>query len=469
MKNKFTSDIVIGLEIHVQLDTNTKLFCGCKTKGDEEPNSRCCEICLGHPGTRPMLNKKVLDYAIKFCLAVESKLAPRLVFSRKSYFYPDMSKNFQITQFEEPLGIRGKIELKSGKIINLTRAHIEEDPASITYPGKMNSSAYSLIDYNRAGNPLIEIVTEPEMDSPDEARDFLNQLINVLTYLKIFDVNDCIIKADANISIKESNYSRVEIKNITGFKEIEKALNYEILRQKNSAAKGEKIKLETRGWDGKITYTMRTKETEADYGYIIEPDLSIINIDEEMVHRLRKEIPELSHLKAKRYVKDYKINPVDAEVMASQLELAELFEKVAEKIDAKLVAQWMRKELLRVLNYNNKKVSDLNFGVEEIVELLGLIDKKVINDVTASRMIEELMLNVFSPMKYVKENNLEQIRSGDELDKICKKVVKDNEKAVKDYKSGSEKSFNYLVGQVMKLTKGKADPNMVNKIIKSLI
>ena len=471
MNNNFTAEIVIGLEIHVQLNTKTKLFCGCPSQGSSEPNTRCCPICLGHPGSRPVLNKEALQLAAKFCLAVHSNLASQLIFSRKSYFYPDMSKNFQITQFEEPLGAGGKIFLKSGKEIGLIRAHLEEDPASLSYPLSLKQSSYCLIDYNRSGNPLIEIVTRPELASPEEARDFLNQLISILTYLKIFDVNNGIIKADANISIRESGYIRVEIKNITGFKELEAALISEIARQKQLASEGKKIQQETRGWDSNTntTHLMRTKETEADYGYIIEPDLPIIDIDTEFKEKLQLEIPELAQEKIKRYIRTYQLDPVDAEVMAMELELAELFEKVIAQVKPQLAAKWMRKELLRVLNYNKKSIRDLKFNELELIELLTLIEHHKISDTTAQKIIEELMVKAFSPKEYVAKNKLEQISDDSELRQFCRKIISENKTAVEDYKSGNDKSLNFLVGQVMKLSKGKASPQMVSELMKEII
>ena len=255
----FTSDIVIGLEIHVQLNTKTKLFCSCPTQGSEEPNTRTCEVCLGMPGSKPVLNKAALEYALKLALALEWEISSNLTFSREAYFYPDLAKNYQISQYEIPLGIKGKLHLKSGKTIGITRVHMEEDPAALVHPNGMVDSKFVLIDYNRSGNPLCEVVTEPELTSPDEARDFMKQLIAVLNYLKIFDQDNCIIKADANISIKEKDYTRVEIKNITGFKEIERALNYELERQKR-----EDVVQETRAWDAEtgVTRSLRKKETE---------------------------------------------------------------------------------------------------------------------------------------------------------------------------------------------------------------
>ena len=468
---KFDSDVVIGLEVHVELDTKTKLFCGCKRGSAKEPNMNVCPICLGHPGTRPVLNKKALNSALKLCLALDCELSPELVFSRKSYFYPDMSKNFQITQFEQPLGLKGKLQLRTGKIINLTRIHIEEDPAALIYPRSMKDSSYVLIDYNRAGNPLVEIVTEPELKSPAEARDFLNQLVSILSYLKIFDINTCIIKADANISIKESGYQRVEIKNISGFKELQKALTYEIARQRTLLRRGLKIRRETRGWNetGKTTIPLRTKETEEDYGYIIEPDLSTIDITEELVKVMQNQIPELAQQKAERFIKQYKLDKIDAQVMARELELADLFERVAEKIDPILAAKWLRKELLRVLNYNKKTLKEIKFAEKEIIELLSLIQTKKISETTAQRIMEKLVNETFSLTDYVEKEGLIRISSEEKIKELCEKVIKEHEKAVKDYLAGEDKSFHHLIGQVMKLTKGKADPGLTREIMMKLL
>ena len=315
---KFTSDIVIGIEVHLELATDTKLFCGCATHGTDEPNTRTCEVCLGHPGSKPVLNKKALQYALRLCLALGSKISPSLIFSRKSYFYPDMAKNYQISQYEIPLGEKGSLNLDSGKKIGITRVHMEEDPAALIHPAGMAGSTYVLVDYNRSGDPLCEVVTEPELTSPEEARNFMKQLITVLTYLDIFDVNRCIIKADANISIKESGYKRVEIKNITGFKEIERALKYEVERQKQEV---DSIAQETRAWDSEkgMTIAMRKKEVEEEYGYIIDPDLVKIEITKDMLKEVEESMPELAQEKVQKFVKKHKITEEDAKVLAAEI------------------------------------------------------------------------------------------------------------------------------------------------------
>lgn len=462
----FTTDIVIGLEVHAELATKTKLFSSCPRIGSEQPNTRVDPVTLGHPGSRPVLNAKALEYGIKLCLALECNIAPSLVFSRKSYFYPDMSKNFQITQYEEPLGSAGNVPI-TGKKIALKRIHLEEDPAALSYPGSMHSSQYVLIDYNRAGNPLLEIVTEPVITSPAEAREFLNQLILVLQYLGIFD-ETCVIKADANVSLKENDYTRVEIKNISGFKELERALNYEITRQRTYLKRNLPIKQETRGWDetSKTTKSLRTKESEDDYGYIYEPDIPVVAIKEETVQKLKANLPELAHQKAARYTREFSIDPIDAQVMASDKDLAALFETVLKNVDPKLAARWLRRELLRVLNYNKKTITSMEITPEHLIPLFQLVEKKSISDNTAQELMEKLMESPFDVTAYVKEHNLAQVNDENEILKAVKEAIDKNHQAVDDFHNGEQKALQYLVGQVMRLTKGKANPQQTQRLLK---
>lgn len=469
----FTTDIVIGLEIHVELATATKLFCACAREGKdgEEPNTRTCPVCLGHPGSKPVLNKKALEHALKVCLALNCKISPELIFSRKSYFYPDMSKNYQITQYEIPLGEHGKLKLKSGKDIGITRVHMEEDPASITHPAGMQNSKYVLVDYNRSGDPLCEIVTEPDMTSPDEARDFMKRLIEVVNYLEVFNVDHCIVKADANISIKESGYRRVEIKNVTGFKEIERALNYEVDRQRQAVKNGEVIAIETRGWEPEqgVTFSMRSKESEEDYGYILDPDLTITDVTPEMIKEVEESMPELAQDKVVRYVEEMGVDQVDAEVLVADKLVAEMFEAIAAKVDPVLTAKWIRRELLRVLNYNKLEMKDIKFNQEHLVELLKLLEAKKITENTSKKIIEELVATPFDIHEYIKANDLEAVSDTGELKKICQEVVDENPKAIAEYKEGNSKALNFMVGQIMRKTRGKASPKEVNEIIQCLI
>ncbi len=468
MTKKFTSDIVIGLEIHSELATDTKLFCGCRTHGDDKPNSRTCEVCLGMPGSKPVLNKKAVDYTLRLCLALGCKISSELIFSRKSYFYPDMAKNYQISQYEIPLGTKGKLKLHTGKTIGITRVHIEEDPAALIHPSGMTKSKYVLVDYNRSGDPLAEIVTEPDLESPEEARLFMKQLITILNYLGIFDVNRCIIKADANISIKETGYTRVEIKNITGFKEIEKALKYEVERQKQEI---KSVVQETRAWDSDvgITRSMRKKEVEEEYGYIIDPDLVRTEITKEKIDEAEKEMPELAQEKVKKYIKEFKITEKDARVIAAERLLAELFEKVAEEVDPNLAAKWLRRELVRVLNYNKKEMKDLNLDEKYIIELLKMVENNEITDNVAQKILEKLIEKPFSPRDYVNKIGAKKIADEKQIKRFCKEAIKENLQAVEDYKAGEKKSLQFLIGQVMRKTKGQADPAAVNKIMKELV
>ena len=465
---KLSSEVAIGLEVHVELDMNSKLFCDSSTKKIGRPNSNVCPVCLGHPGTRPVLNKKAVEYAVKLSLALNCDISRKLIFSRKTYFYPDMPKNFQITQFEEPLGKNGELKLISGKTVEIQRIHLEEDPASITYPENTMLSEYSLVDYNRAGNALIEVVTKPTLNSSKQAREFLKHLINILEYLEVYDSNKCTIRTDANISIRESGYIRTEIKNVNGIKELERAISYEIVRQKSLMKIGKDIKRETRSWNPakKITEKMRSKETEEGYGYIIEPDLPELEIEKTYISNLKKSMPELAQQKVKRYVSEYKIKKADAEVISSDFRLAELFEKVSKKIDPGLASKWIRRELLRVVNYSKKPLRDIKFGEKEIVELLKLLQNETISKATAQKIMEKLMEKPFSPKEYVRKQKLIQLSSERELKRICRNIMSKNSEAKTDYINGKQEALHFLIGKVMKQTKGRANPDMTNRILK---
>ncbi len=460
--------IKIGLEIHAELATKTKLFCSCPRPIENEPNSRCCPVCLGHPGSKPVTNKKAIEYAIKLALALNCSISDKLIFSRKSYFYPDMSKNFQITQYEIPLGSNGSLKLSSGKKIPLKRVHVEEDPAALIHQGDMHESPFVLVDYNRSGNPLVEIVTEPEIKSQMEARDFMKQLITVLEYLEIFD-SQCAIKADANISVQESGYRRVEVKNITGFKEIENAVGYEIRRQQEIVRQGKTVKLETRGWDSDkgITYSMRSKETEEDYGYIIEPDLIPIDISRELVEKIAEQIPELAEEKLARYLKSG-MEETTAKVIAKDKELAELYDKVSKHVDAELSAKWIRRDVSRALNLHNVSLGNSHINSKNLIELLELIEKNKITDKTGQEILEELAQEDMDIVEYIEKRGLFAIGE-DDLDKVCREVINELPDVVSAYKEGEKRAFNKLVGKVMQKTKGKAQPKAVHNILKNMI
>jgi aspartyl-tRNA(Asn)/glutamyl-tRNA(Gln) amidotransferase subunit B len=470
-ENKFTTDVVIGLEIHVELNTQSKLFCSCPTKGSEEPNNRTCPICLGHPGSKPVLNKKALEYALKLGLALNCNIDKELVFSRKSYFYPDMSKNYQITQYEQPLCTHGYLKLKSGKKIRIRRIHVEEDPAALVHPSSIHSSEYVLVDYNRSGNPLCEVVTEPDLASPEEAREFMNKLITILEYLDIFDVNHGIIKADGNVSIKESGYVRSEVKNITGFKEIERALVYETQRQQRAFHNNEQFITDTRSWDSAlgITNRLRTKETEEDYGYIIDTDLVITDVTEEMVQKIRVDMPELADDKMEKFLKEHNIAQDMAEIISKDKDLAAIYEEVVKHVNADLASKWVRRELQRVLNYNKKKMSEVALTPKHFIDLLKLIESGKITEKVGQKILNDLVLNPFDVNEYVKKEGLEQVKDSSEIEGICKEALAENAKALEQVKSGDEKALNFLIGQVMRKSKGKANPQVAKETLMKLI
>ncbi len=462
MKEK--DGVMIGLECHVQLDTVTKLFCGCKTQA-EEPNSACCPVCLGHPGSKPVLNAKALDYALKVAAALGCEINREFFFSRKTYFYPDMSKNFQITQYEIPLGLKGSVTLSSGRKIGITRVHLEEDPAALVHESGMGTSNFSLVDYNRSGIPLVEIVTEPDMVSPEEARDFLDQLTTILSYLKVFSPTTGVLKADCNASVY--GHARVEVKNVTGKKGVEKALAYEIARQKNLLLNEKNIVRETRAFDEKTMTTRATrgKETEADYGYITDPDLTAFELSEEDIEGMKKALPELHADKAKRFVEELGLDEYTAKVLANNFQLGNVFEQVAKEVESKLAAKFLTRELMAVVNRSELDLDKIELDPEEISALLKLLSSgKITEKVSKQALIVYLTRNI-PPTKFVEKQGLSKDLGEGEIEKAVEAVLIQNKQAVSDLKQGKQKSLNFLVGYVMRLTKAKAEPRLVQEMI----
>ena len=466
--------IKIGLETHVQLNSESKLFCGCRNhvniKGEQEPNSLTCEICLGFPGSKPVLNKKVVELAAKVALALGCKIPKEMFFSRKTYFYPDMSKNFQITQYEVPLGLEGKISLDLNgkkKIIRIRRVHIEEDPAQVIHVGGIGGK-YVLVDYNRSGIPLIEIVTEPDFEGPEEAKLYLSKLTTVMEYLGVYDsTTQAVLKSDANISLNPEGVegTRVEIKNITGTKEVEDALKYEIIRQKSMISKGVQIKRETRTWNQDIgsTHEMRGKEEEAEYGYIFEPDLTKIELPKQFLDSIKNKIPELPDEKYERFVKQYKIQEKLAESLISEKDIAELFEKSSKKIDAKIAAGFLAGDLKKTLNWNNLKYKTSGLKDEWIFELLEEFQKGKITDRNAEQAIRKMVEEKKSAREIIRKYSLAKTEI--DLKNVLNKVLGENKKAVQDYKKGEKKALEFLVGQVMKETRGQVDATEIRKVL----
>ena len=461
--------VKMGLELHVHLLTDSKLFCSCPTDYEnKEPNEVTCPICLGFPGSKPKVNKKVLDSGIMVAKAINCGISPVMFFSRKSYFYPDMPKNFQITQYEIPLATNGFLEITNKKI-GITRVHIEEDPAKLVHVGgDITSAQYVLVDYNRSGIPLLEIVTEPDFESTKEIREFLSKLSSILEHLDAYDASkEAALRVDANVSIEGGE--RIEVKNITGFANVEKALSYEIVRQQNLLTMGMKVERETRHFDAdtKTTHTLRKKEAEEDYGYIFEPDLTDVEISDKWIGEMEKQMPELPDARIKRFVKQYKLVERDAKVIVYvDKALADFFEeclKIYKKpID---VGKWIVTDLLKCLNYQGITIRESKVKPKTFVELLGLIDKKEITERLAKEIIKDFVETGKSPKEIVKEKGLSKVEDK-ELQSIVKKIVKENKKAVDDYKAGNEKAIEFLVGQVLRKTKARADPKVVIELIK---
>ncbi len=456
------TEVKIGLETHVQLDTETKLFCGCPNEEAEEPNTHVCPTCLGHPGARPRLNRAVLEEAVKVALSLGCNINDDVFFSRKTYFYPDMSKNYQITQYEIPVGEEGEVPVKVGdekKDIGITRLHIEEDPAKMKHVGgSIGKSDYSKIDYNRAGTPLLEIVTDPDFSSPQEARAYLQQLAQMLQYLEVyFPETDFAIKSDANISIDGGE--KVEVKNITGTSEVEQALSYEISRQKQMTRRGREIEQHTRNYNADISATekMREKETEEDYGYIFDPDLTRQELDEQFQGEIKEDIPELPHEKFERFQEQYGLKEKLVESLVTEQELAEDFEELVEEHDTDLVAAWLTGELKKTLNYNELTYSESGVKYEHLEYVIELLEEDSISDRNAEELLRELVDEPRDPEQIVEEEDL--LKADDsEVDSVVSEVVEENPDAVEDYNSGDEGAINFLVGQVMQSSGGKADP-----------
>ena len=465
--------VMIGLETHVQLDTNTKLFCSCENSEAEEPNSNVCPVCLGHPGSKPQINEKVLDLGLKTSLALDCEINEDYFFSRKTYFYPDMSKNYQITQFELPVGEHGEFEVSvedRKKNIGITRLHVEEDPAKLMHEGgSISDSNYTKVDYNRAGTPLLEIVTDPDFETPEEARAYLQQLSQMLEYLGVYDPeSDFALKSDANISIEGGE--RVEVKNITGTSSIEKALNYEISRQKQMKKRGREITQETRSFnaDTSATEKMREKETEEDYGYIFDPDLTRQTNTEEDISKASNEIPELPHEKFERYLEDYNLEEKLVEALISDQALSTVFEELSEDHDAKIVASILTGDLKKVLNYNEISFQESGIKTDWLSKLLDLIGEDKISDRNSEKLLREAVKDPRPFTEIVEEEDLLKAED-DEVSQAVEKVVNNESNAVEDYLSGDEGALNYLVGQLMQETQGKADPQEAGEMIKSEI
>ena len=463
---------VIGLEVHVQLETESKLFCGCSTKSEgAEPNGNTCPICLGFPGAKPKANRRAVEHAVKIARALDCEVQPRFYFSRKSYFYPDMPKNFQITQYDIPLAEGGHL-LLDGRTIRITRVHLEEDPAKLMHVGgDITNALYTLIDYNRSGMPLVEIVTEPNITSPKEARLFLNKLSLILEHLGAYDPGrEGSIRVDANISLEGGQ--RVEVKNVTGFRTVEDALNYEIVRQQSMANMGIDVQRETRHYDAETntTSSLRKKEYEEDYGYIVEPDLVKIEVGREWVERLEAEMPELPDARVERFIDEYGIPRFQSGIIVNTgLDLSDFYEESCSLYDRPVdVANWVVTFLLKSLNYEGLTLRESKVKPGTFVELLELIDEGVISERLARELIKEYVSTGESPRALVETGGL-GLMGVDELKVVIESVLAENQKAVSDYRSGREKAIDFLLGQVLRGIQARGRPDEVKTLIKEAL
>jgi aspartyl-tRNA(Asn)/glutamyl-tRNA(Gln) amidotransferase subunit B len=469
---------VIGLEVHAQLLTRSKIFCSCSTEFGAEPNSHTCAVCTGLPGSLPVLNRKVVEYTIRAALATHCSIAPYSQFARKNYFYPDLPKGYQISQYELPLTTEGYVEIEAGgdvKRIGLIRIHMEEDAGKLVHDLVSERGASSYVDFNRTGVPLIEIVSKPEIRTPEEAGDYLRKLRAILMFLDICDGNmeEGSFRCDANISLRPRGETalgvKTELKNMNSFRNVQKALDYEIRRQTALLDQGEKIIQETRLWDAAkaVTASMRGKEEAHDYRYFPDPDLVPLVIDPEWVERIRASLPELPDEKKERFVREYEIPPYDAGILTSSKALANYYEECLRSFaKPKIVSNWILSELLRELKRDEREIEECPVPAAHLSEMLRMVDEGVISGKIAKSVFEEMYRTGKKAGEIVKEKGWVQVSDSSEIDKIIDQVLAANPKEVEAYRKGKEKLFGFFVGQVMKATQGKANPQLVNEILK---
>lgn len=472
-------ETIIGLEIHAELCTKTKAFCSCKNEFGAEVNTNCCPVCMGYPGALPVMNKKVVEYGVKAGLALNCSISLYSKTDRKNYFYPDLPKAYQISQFDIPLCRNGKINVQidgEDKSIGITRIHIEEDAGKLIHGTE--GEDYSLVDFNRCGVPLIEIVSEPDMRSPLEARLYLEKLKSILEYLEISDckMQEGSLRCDANISIRPMGQKefgvKTEIKNMNSMKALQRALEYEEERHKKVLEEGGKIVQETRRWDEAkgITVSMRTKEQAHDYRYFPEPDLVPIVLEEGWIEEIKKALPELPDDKKKRFMEEYGISDYDASVLTLTKELSGFFEVCAKgHKNPKAIGNWVMGEVLRVMKENNLELKDLKIKPESLRKLVDLVDGGVLSSTGAKQVFEEMFATGKEPEALVDQLGLRQISDEGAIVELVKKVLGENQKSVEDYKNGKSNALGFLVGQCMKASKGKGNPQLINKILKDLL
>ena len=466
-------EVIMGLEVHAELSTKTKIFCSCPTDFGAEPNTQTCPICMAMPGTLPVLNEKVVEYAVKAGLATNCEISRDSKNDRKNYFYPDLPKSYQISQFDKPLCEHGYVEIEINgekKKIRLTRIHIEEDA------GKLNHDEFgggSLVDLNRAGVPLIEIVSEPDLRSGEEVEQYLRKLRSILEYIEVSDckMQEGSLRADVNVSVRKKGETkfgtRTEMKNMNSFRSIVRAIDYEADRQIEEIEAGNKIVQETLRWDDVSgrTFPMRDKEDAQDYRYFPEPDLVSIKLSDEYVENIRNSLPELPESRRKRYVTSYELTEKAANFITGSKYYSNLFEDAIKVCNnPKTVGNLIMSDIARILNEREEEPDNLKFGGNELGELVTLIDKGTISSAIAKKVLEELFNEVKMPSKIIEEKGWVQISDEGAIKEVVAKILENNPQSVADYKAGKDKALGFLVGQAMKETRGKANPQMLNKM-----
>ncbi len=464
---------VVGLEVHVQLASKTKIFCGCRTDFGAEANTQICPVCLGLPGSLPVFNKKVLELSLRTAITLNCSIAETMKFDRKNYFYPDLPKAYQISQFDMPLATKGYVDIEvNGKTkrIGVTRVHLEEDAGKLIHAEKE-----SLIDFNRCGTPLIEIVSEPDLNNPEEAYKYLKKLKSILDYLEVSDCNmqEGSLRCDANVSLmlKDANElgTKVEIKNLNSFKAVRDALAFEVTRQEIELDEERKIVQETRLWDeaGKKTISMRLKEEAHDYRYFPDPDLPKFTIEISMVNDITNNLPELGHEKKVRFINDYSISEYDAGILTSSKAMADYYEKCLTILnEPKEVANWLIGPVLSELKNIDKDFNTTKLDPQELIEMIKLVKENKVNAKTAKdEILPEIIENYKKTADILGEKDIMQVSNETDLNTFIKQVITENEKSVNDYQQGKKGAIMYLVGQVMRLSKGKADPKKVKKLL----
>jgi aspartyl-tRNA(Asn)/glutamyl-tRNA(Gln) amidotransferase subunit B len=467
-------EIVIGLEVHTQLLTKSKMFCGCSTDyASTPPNTHVCPVCLGMPGVLPVINEKAIEYTVMTALALYCTIPEYTKFDRKNYFYPDLIKGYQISQYDAPIGRGGWLTIDSNgarKRINITRVHLEEDTAKLWHRGD-----YSLIDVNRSGVPLMEVVSEPEISSPAEAREYLIRLHNILRYLGVSTANmeEGSFRCDANISIRPSNSKKllpkVEVKNMNSFKAVYQALEYEAKRQGKVLEEGGELVQETRGWvdESSITVTQRTKEYADDYRYFPEPDLPPLVLDRAWIEEIRAKLPELPEARRDRFITQYGLPLYDANILTSSRAMADYFEncvKLTGPGKAKTVSNWLLGDFSRMLHTTNTVIENVRISPKHLTEMLGLVDNGTISGPAAKAVFEEMFRGGKGAREIITEKKLSQISDAGEIKEVVKGVLANNTGAVADYTSGKQQALTFIIGQVMKATRGRANPGVVREI-----